>query len=121
VVAEQDERDPACQGAADLQERHRRRRGNEPGTPPLRVAAPERRAEQRDEDEHEDPAGERADVRARDVVDRVVLDRDRPSVAEDPQEHALPEEEACERDHEGGQADPRDDRALENADPGAGE
>ena len=44
-----------------------------------------------------------------------------PPFAEDLQEHALPEEEPGERDDERGQADPRDDRALEDADPGAGE
>ncbi len=121
MVAEQDECDAAHQRSADLQEGYRRRRGDEAGTPSLPVATPEGQAEHRDEHEHEDPTRERADVGARDVVDRVVLDRDRPAFAEDLQEYPLPEEEAGERDDERGQTDPRDDRSLEHADSRAGE
>ena len=60
VVTEQDEGDPTCQSAANFEQRDRRRWSDEPGLTALRVAPPERQAEDRDEHEHEDPARERA-------------------------------------------------------------
>jgi hypothetical protein len=90
----------------------------DPG-PPLAEQPPEhgQGVDARD-DEGDDPAADRREVVAGRVVDPAVLDDDRARLFELLQDHALPDQEARERDDERRDADESDDRALSNADHG---
>ena len=73
------------------------------------------------EDDRDRPAGVRREDVVRDVVDLLVLDSDHALRAENLQDQALADEQAGERDYEGGNADERDDRPLREPDHDAGQ
>ena len=103
----------------DLEQRHVGRRRDQPGTPPLGVAAPRRQAEHPDDHEHHDPAGGGLRFALAILLMTLSLIGIVPPLPRMRSIDALPEEQAGEGDDERRQAEPRDDRALEQPDPGA--
>ena len=77
--------------------------------------------EQAGRDRRDDVAGGVREEVVRDVVDQRVVDHDHALVADRVEDHALPEQEAGERDDERRHADDRDEAALEDPDQGGDE
>ena len=120
-VADQHEHDPGDAEAGDLQHGQAGRRRDQAARAPARLVHPRSYAEQTDDHDHDDPARGRSEVAAREVVDDLVVDRERSALAEDQEHHALPAEQAGQGHDERRQPDPGDDRALDRADRRAGE
>ena len=104
----------------DLQHRQTDRRRGETAVAPARVAEPRHEPIERDQDDHDDPPRRRREQTVREVIQDVVVDRERAAVAQDQEHDPLEREQAGERDDERRQPEARDDRPLEQADQRGG-
>ena len=117
-IAERHQHHAGDRRREDLQngQTRRRRRKTAPASPT--VAQNDHHGVSEHRRRHQNPSGARAQRSVGEVVDRLVGDRNRAAGPKELDHHALETEEPGQRDDEGGEPKPGDQRALKRADRG---